>query len=76
MLGVDLEFGNQIVKELVREVDLGPFKHKVDDGLALRKFAFAALSALINTFPNLANAAMIDLVTAGLVDDEDVQTAA
>jgi len=33
--------------ELVKEVDLGPFKHKVDEGLENRKAAYEALNTLL-----------------------------
>ena len=36
----------RIRKELIEEVDLGPFKHKVDNGLSMRKAAFQLLETL------------------------------
>lgn len=60
--------------ELIREVDLGPFKHKVDDGLPLRKFAYSVCTSLLAAYPEqIASPALIDLVLQGLADNEDVQ---
>jgi len=60
--------------ELIREVDLGPFKHKVDDGLPLRKIAYLVCTSLLAAYPEqVASPALIDLVLQGLGDNEDVQ---
>merc|ERR1712083_1284322 len=60
--------------ELIREVDLGPFKHKVDDGLPLRKFAYTVTASLLQAYPEqVASPSLIDLVLQGMADNEDVQ---
>ena len=36
-------------KELIREVEMGPFKHTVDDGLDIRKAAFECMYTLLDS---------------------------
>eukprot|EP01066_Platyproteum_vivax_P009683 Platyproteum_vivax@DN4277_c0_g1_i1.p1 len=63
-----------VIKELVREVDLGPFKHKVDDGLPCRKAAFQAMSALLSAYSDRVSVnRMVETLLRGLADQEDLQ---
>lgn len=62
--------------ELVREVQMGPFKHKVDDGLELRKSAYETLYGLMDTaFPPLSPLlpTLYDRVVAGVTDEHDIR---
>jgi cullin-associated NEDD8-dissociated protein 1 len=61
--------------ELIREVQMGPFKHKVDDGLEIRKSAYETLYALLESaFSLLDIPNFYDRVIAGLTDDHDIRT--
>lgn len=46
-----------IKKELIREVDLGPFKHRVDDGLETRKAAFECMYTLLEKLTDVVTVA-------------------
>jgi cullin-associated NEDD8-dissociated protein 1 len=63
--------------ELIREVQMGPFKHKVDDGLEIRKSAYETLYALLETaFARLSPievSEFFDRVIAGITDEHDVR---
>jgi cullin-associated NEDD8-dissociated protein 1 len=63
--------------ELVREVQMGPFKHKIDDGLEIRKSAYETLYALLETaFAKLSPvdlADCFDRIVAGICDDHDIR---
>ncbi|KAK6350222.1 hypothetical protein TWF696_006458 [Orbilia brochopaga] len=70
-----LVYQETVIKpELIREVQMGPFKHKVDDGLELRKSAYDTLYALIETSYARMNPSQIyDRIIAGLGDEHEVQ---
>jgi len=64
-------------KALIREVDLGPFKHRVDDGLPLRKAAFSCLESLLDSTAVINKLDLFEFVKYlrnGLVDESpDIQ---
>jgi len=61
-------------KELVREVEMGPFKHEVDDGLDLRKAAFECMYTLLETcVDRLDIFEFLSRVQDGLRDHYDIK---
>jgi len=64
----------KVKKELIREVDLGPFKHKVDDGIELRQAAFETMYTLLDTsLARLDLQVFIEQLASGLGDVYDIQ---
>ena len=60
--------------ELIHQVDLGPFKHTVDDGLELRKAAFECMDTLLDHCADrLELPAFIACLADGLRDDHDIK---
>ncbi|KAF2439257.1 TIP120-domain-containing protein [Karstenula rhodostoma CBS 690.94] len=73
-----LTMNETVIKpELIREVQMGPFKHKVDDGLEIRKSAYETLYALLeNAFTRLSPTDLddcYDRIVAGISDEHDVR---
>ncbi|KKK12407.1 hypothetical protein ARAM_002339 [Aspergillus rambellii] len=65
----------QIKPELIREVQMGPFKHKVDDGLELRKSAYETLYAALDTSFSLSHVSeLYGRILAGIDDEQDIRT--
>jgi len=63
-------------ESLVRVVDLGPFKHRVDDGLDLRKAAYECLDGLLDRPPTRAALdapAALTCLEGGLADVPDIK---
>ncbi|KAF2627364.1 TIP120-domain-containing protein [Macroventuria anomochaeta] len=63
--------------ELIRVVQMGPFKHNVDDGLEIRKSAYETLYALLETaFTRLGPIEVSDCferIVAGIADEHDIR---
>ncbi|XP_024525263.1 cullin-associated NEDD8-dissociated protein 1 isoform X2 [Selaginella moellendorffii] len=63
-----------VKKELIRTVDLGPFKHTVDDGLELRKGAFECVDTLLDScLDQIDPSAFLTYLLSGLSDHYDVK---
>ncbi|KAJ6937993.1 cullin-associated NEDD8-dissociated protein 1-like [Populus alba x Populus x berolinensis] len=62
-------------QELIRTVDLGPFKHIVDDGLELRKAAFECVDTLLDSCLDQVNPSsfIVPYLKSGLDDHYDVK---
>lgn len=59
----------KIDPSLIKEVDLGPFKHKVDDGIVIRKAAYALLDTIVERIPERVNAGQAtEIAIYGLED--------
>lgn len=69
---------NKFKKEYIVEIDLGPFKHKNDEGKGLRQAAYQLLLVVLNEFAEkYPSSTAIEIVLEGLVDpDPDCQQSA
>lgn len=64
----------KIKKELIHEVEMGPFKHPVDDGLDIRKAAFECMYTLLETcLDRLDIYVFLEHVESGLRDHYDIK---
>ncbi|KAI1438269.1 armadillo-type protein [Xylaria sp. CBS 124048] len=63
-----------INQSLIREVQMGPFKHRVDDGLEARKSAYETLYSLMEvSYSRISSPEFYDRIIAGLDDDNDIR---
>ncbi|KAJ7999313.1 hypothetical protein DPEC_G00193090 [Dallia pectoralis] len=64
----------QIRKDLIREVEMGPFKHTVDDGLDVRRAAFECMYTLLDSFVDCIDISeYLNHVEEGLKDHYDIR---
>jgi len=64
----------KVKQSLIKVVDLGPFKHKVDEGLENRKAAFECMYTLLDTcIDKLDIAGFIPNLVEGLADVYDIK---
>jgi len=68
---------SKVKPELIRQVDLGPFKHTVDDGLEIRKAAYECMYTLLDTCLDRVNIPeFVSNLVDGLKDHYDIKTLA
>ncbi|XP_071144379.1 cullin-associated NEDD8-dissociated protein 1-like [Mytilus galloprovincialis] len=64
----------KVRKELIREVEMGPFKHTLDDGLDIRKAAFECMYTLLDScLDRLDIFEFLNHVEDGLKDHYDIK---
>ncbi|BGP09967.1 hypothetical protein JCM10049v2_005845 [Rhodotorula toruloides] len=68
-------YAQTVVDEsLIRMVEMGPFKHKVDDGLDIRKTAYECMHSLLDTcLKEIDLQAYLSQVISGLSDEDEVK---
>ncbi|XP_052260170.1 cullin-associated NEDD8-dissociated protein 1-like isoform X7 [Dreissena polymorpha] len=70
----DLYHETKVRKELIREVEMGPFKHTLDDGLDIRKAAFECMYTLLDScLDRLDIFEFLNHVEDGLKDHYDIK---
>lgn len=72
---IPLLYAETIVKEeLIHTVEMGPFKHKVDDGLEIRKAAYECMYTLLSSCLDKIDVyGFLDHIRAGLDDQHDIK---
>lgn len=64
----------KVKKELIREVEMGPFKHNIDDGLDIRKAAFECMYTLLDSCLDRIDVfEFLNHVESGLKDHYDIK---